>query len=253
MTQSFPPAPARRRLSARLRSALVALALPALVVSAAPPASGPASPPPAPKAISAQVASQTRQVLDGSAPYICPYCNLAGVDLSNQNLTNANLHGADLSNANLSGATLNGAELADANLTGANLSNAVLDPSADGDADLSSANLSGAVFTGAQMQGTDFEYTDMSGADFSSSDLTRARIGPSPRTGLHKGRKTSFRNARLPAGLKLDAATSDSSGAQMATASAAMAGTTAFEVNCGASDLSPLTSAVYVATGRQPP
>ena len=188
---------------------------------------------------------------DGLPPQSCPSCNFSGVDWSGQDLTNLNLQGADLSGANLSGANLSGVELSGANLTNANLSNAVLNPSANGEADLSSANLSGAVFTGAQMQGTDLEYTDLSGTNFAATDLSRARLGPAPHTGLHAGRKTSFRDAQLPAGMRLDAATSDSAGRRFAAAPAPSSKANAFEVDCGSSDLSGLSSAVYVAPGGQ--
>ncbi|MGO1001893.1 pentapeptide repeat-containing protein [Lysobacter sp. CA196] len=184
-------------------------------------------------------------------PKSCPSCSFVGVDWSNQDLTDVNLQGADLTGANLSGANMSGAELSGANLANANLSNAVLNPSANGEADLSSANLSGAVFTGAQMLGTDLEYTDLSGANFTATDLSRARLGPAPRTGLYVGRKTSFREAQLPAGVRLDAGTSDSAGSRFTEASASSSKANAFEVDCGSSDLSGLSSAVYVAPDGQ--
>jgi uncharacterized protein YjbI with pentapeptide repeats len=184
--------------------------------------------------------------LADTTPYQCPFCSLAGTDFSGQNLTDANLQGADLSGANFSGATLSGAELAGANLANANLSNAVLTPSASGSADLSGANLTGANVTGAQMQGADLTFTNLAATNFAGADLTDAQLGPAPRTGLHAGRKTSFSEARLPNGLKLDAATTDTTGAHIAPAKDPVASTDAFEVNCGSSDLSQLSTAVYV-------
>jgi len=62
--------------------------------------------------------------------------DLAGLDVSRQNLQQADLSGADLSGANLSGANLSGA-----NLSGADLSRAFL----------SGANLSGAYLLQAQI------------------------------------------------------------------------------------------------------
>lgn len=193
----------------------------------------------------ALVAFATSEVAVG-APYQCPFCSLAGKNLSGQDLTDANLQGADLSGANLSGATLNGAELAGANLTNANLSNAVLNPSASGQADLSRANLAAANLAGASMTGADLQYAEMPGTNFARANLTGAYFGPAPRTGIYAGRKTSFRSAKLPAGLKLDGATSDATGAQKMLAEAAAVNANAFQVNCGSSDLSQLASAVYV-------
>jgi uncharacterized protein YjbI with pentapeptide repeats len=184
-------------------------------------------------------------------PKSCPSCSFVGVDWSNQDLTDVNLQGADLTGANLSGANMSGAELSGANLTNANLSNAVLNHSANGEADLSSANLSGAIFTGAQMLGTDLEYTDLSGTNFTATDLSRARLGPAPRTGLHVGRKTSFRAAQLPAGVHLDEKTSDSAGVRIAAAPTPSSKANGLLVDCGSSDLSVLSSAIYVAPSGQ--
>lgn len=214
-------------------------------IAAPPPASTPPPPPAMPQAQSVNMSKQARAVMSGDAPYICPYCDLRGANLAGRNLTNANLQRANLAGANLSGAILNGAIMAGADLTQANLDNAMLDPSNDGDADLSSANLSGASFQGAQMQGTDLEYTDLAGANFSNTDLSRARLDPVLRTGLHAGRKTSFANAKLPGGLKLDAATSITARARIVPAAAAPK-LGAFEFSCGSADLGQLTSAVYV-------
>lgn len=193
---------------------------------------------------------QRPRMLDASPPKSCPGCNFTGVDWSGQDMTDVNLQGADLSGANLSGANLSGVELSGADLSNANLRNAVLNPSARGDADLSSANLSGAVFIGAQMNGTDLEYIDLSGTDFSATDLSRARLGPTPRTGLHAGRRTSFRRARLMAGLELDPASSDASGAKIVAPSIAAANG-GVDVSCGSSDLSGLSGAIHVAANGQ--
>ncbi|MGO1001892.1 pentapeptide repeat-containing protein [Lysobacter sp. CA196] len=197
-----------------------------------------------------KVKQERPRMLDTSPPKYCPDCNFAGVDWSGQDLTDVNLQGADLSGTNLSGANLSGAELSGADLSNANLRNAVLNPGARGNADLSSANLSGAIFTGAQMNDTDLQYTDLSGTNFSATDLSRARLGPAPRTGLYAGRKTSFRRARLMAGLELDAASSDASGAEIVAPMASIAAGR-FDVSCGSSDLSTLSSAIYVAANGQ--
>ncbi|AMB88168.1 hypothetical protein AWM79_23980 [Pseudomonas agarici] len=182
----------------------------------------------------------------GGSPLTCPFSTLTGVDWSGRDLTNANLLGADLTNANLSGANLSGAELAGANLTNVNLSNAILKPSGKGYADLSRANLQGANLTGAKMDGTDLEYTDLGGTDFSATDLSRVRFGPTLHTGLYAGRKTLLRNSLLPANLALDPATSDITDARFAAVVTPTVTKAAWEADCGSSDLSQLTSAVYV-------
>ncbi len=84
--------------------------------------------------------------------------NLAGVDLSCQNLTGIHLAGANMTGANLTGTDLRGASLMDANLSKcklvsarlgrANLNNATL-----AGADLSKANLTGAHLSGANLEG----------------------------------------------------------------------------------------------------
>lgn len=67
-------------------------------------------------------------------------CDLAGVDMSNQNLQEATFYHADLRGANLSGADLSRATLTGVNLSGANLTGATLTG-----ANLSAANLRDAV------------------------------------------------------------------------------------------------------------
>jgi uncharacterized protein YjbI with pentapeptide repeats len=114
--------------------------------------------------------------------YACPFCDLRGIDMSNQDLSDSNLQGANLSGANLSGAILNGVMLARANLSNADLSNARLGRSAKGRADLSAANLAGARLQGAIFDGTDLEYADLSQANLTGVDLSRVigRNMPSP-------------------------------------------------------------------------
>lgn len=176
--------------------------------------------------------------------FTCPYCDMAGADLSGRDLTNANLTGAVLARANLKGTILNGAALIGADLSHATLDNARLNDSAKGHADLSRANLTGASFRGAEMNGTNLQFAQMHGADFSNLDLTRAVFGPRIKVGVAGSRKTSFRNARLRNEFAVDAATMDAEGAQWERAAAAPE---TDDIVCGRADLSGLTSRIYVA------
>jgi len=100
----------------------------------------------------------------------CEYCNLAGVDMQNLDLSNnvklqhANLAGARLSNSNLSNAdlrfaTLQGALLNYANLDSTNLCQAALNAGKSGAAaSLSGAHLKNANLSGADLDGANFSY-----------------------------------------------------------------------------------------------
>jgi uncharacterized protein YjbI with pentapeptide repeats len=100
----------------------------------------------------------------------CEYCNLAGADLSNLDLSagvklqHANLTGtrfanSNLSNADLRFATLQGANLNNANLEAANLCLASLNANPVGAAaSLAGAHLKNANLYGANLDGADFTY-----------------------------------------------------------------------------------------------
>ena len=104
----------------------------------------------------------------------CPYCNLAGVDLSglnlddsdlaNANLMNVNLHHSSLKKSNLSHALLNGAKLPNANLSGASLLGAALN--AD-----SNLNLAAAILTGAYLKDANCKGADLGGVDFTDASF----------------------------------------------------------------------------------
>ena len=93
----------------------------------------------------------------------CPYCNLAGVDLSglaldkadltHGNLMNANMYQCSLKQANMSEALLNGAKMQNTNLSGASLLSASLN--ADKDLNLAAADLSGAYLQNVNCKGAD--------------------------------------------------------------------------------------------------
>lgn len=111
----------------------------------------------------------------------CPYCNLAGVDLSGKvldqpdlvfdlshaNLLEANLKGCSLKKANLSYAVLGGAILDNINLDGANLSNALL----NGQTDTFGNHIPAASARGAFLRNVNLQYADISGVDFSNANL----------------------------------------------------------------------------------
>src|SRR5690242_2059873 len=147
-----------------------------------------------------------------TSPLSCSYCNLQGMDLHGRNLTDANLAGADLRNANLKGAMLDGAVLIGAKLDNADLSNAKLNASTRGGADLSCASLAGAKFEGAWLVGAALHFAELRGTDFTGADLTVAALGPCPKTGVHNGRSTSFRNAKVERQFTADSSTADVNG-----------------------------------------
>jgi hypothetical protein len=185
---------------------------------------------------------------DSSGPdhdFSCPNCDLRGVDLSGRRLADANLSGADLTGAKLRGTDLNGASLVGTILDEADLEDAKLNPSAKGVADLARASLRGASLRGAEMSGADLQFAHMAGADFTGANLSRARFGPRIRAGVHQGRKTTFRRARLSREFRTDEALMDLNDARWEEAAA---GSPAGEgIVCGRADLSVLTSRIYVS------
>jgi autotransporter-associated beta strand protein len=101
--------------------------------------------------------------------------NLSGADFSNASLNNAYFYRANLTEASLNFASMTNAFLFQANLTGANLSDAMLD---------------GTDFTDAVVQRADFSYTWnftagqlYSTASYKSGDLTGIRLGSKILTG----------------------------------------------------------------------
>jgi uncharacterized protein YjbI with pentapeptide repeats len=205
-------------------------------------------PPPPPGIASEAAEEETSAEIESPVPVRCPYCDLQGADLSGRDLTDANLTGADLTGADLRGAILKGAALVGANLTDAHLDEAKLDPSRRGPANLSRANLTGATFQGADLDGADLQYATLSGADFSGVDLVGTIFGPRIQAALHKGRKTSFRGARLRHEFALDESTMDLGGVRWVgePVSAEQDSQTA-QIACGDADLSHLTSRIYVS------
>jgi uncharacterized protein YjbI with pentapeptide repeats len=105
---------------------------------------------------------------------------VAGVEFSQADLTGASLIGADASGANFSQATLNRTQLADANLTGASLVQTDLRkvdaPRATFDkATFTQAHIDEGDFTGASLRGADLGVISATGAILRDTDLTGAK------------------------------------------------------------------------------
>ena len=104
----------------------------------------------------------------------CPYCNLAGVDLSDldldgadlayANLAGANLHFSSLVGAKLSFAILQGANLINTNFEGATLLNAFL----NGDSTL---KLAAASLTGAHLKNVNLAGANLGGVEFTNANF----------------------------------------------------------------------------------
>jgi hypothetical protein len=166
------------------------------------------------------------------------------VDLSGKYMESANLSGANLTGAKLRGTDLNGASLEGAVLDRADMEGAHFNPSVKGVSDLSRASLVGASLKGAQMSGADLQFARMAGADFTGANLSRAIFGPRIKAGIFKGRKTTFRRARLSGEFKTDEALMDLTDVQWGPSTGASAGE---DLICGRADLSGLTSRIYVS------
>ena len=129
--------------------------------------------------------------------FICPYCDLSGMDYSGQDLTNANLSYADLSGANFSNAILKGAILTNADLSGANFENAELGSSDRPGTNLIGANLTQASFNGTSFGKSNLQFAEITCADFSKSDISKAKFGPVLLFDEDASCKISFRNATV--------------------------------------------------------
>lgn len=136
--------------------------------------------------------------------------DMAGWDLSGQNLTNAymsygNLTGTDLSDANLTSANLSYADLAGANLSGADLTDATLQHADIPNANFAGANLTEATlmqmdatnadFTGANLTRSGFKDSNITGVIFTDANITRASFSGS--TAISLAQLTSTANYQL--------------------------------------------------------
>jgi uncharacterized protein YjbI with pentapeptide repeats len=107
--------------------------------------------------------------------------NLTGVNFAEANLTlaifqDSDLSGANLSKANLNRAALYGAKLSGTNLVGANLSGAKLVYAKLKSASLRDANLSNADLKFAEFQQVDLRSANLTGADLSNADLSHSNL-----------------------------------------------------------------------------
>ncbi len=110
----------------------------------------------------------------------CPYCNLAGVSLSDLNLDNADLTHANLMNAHmtqcslkkadLSHALLHNAQMGNSNLSGASLLNASLNAN-------SHLNLAAADLSNAYLQNVNCKGADLGGVSFLNASFHTNAIG----------------------------------------------------------------------------
>jgi hypothetical protein len=141
----------------------------------------------------------------------CPRCDLRGADLSGKDLTEINLTGADLSNANLTNAKLDGASFNGANLTGTRFDQASVKRS-----NFSRANLASASFAHASLNAANLQFATLTGTIFADADQTGVIFGP-------HGRSATAAERRTPMTL-----------------------TATSGIVCGNSNLSTLTSRVYV-------
>ena len=141
--------------------------------------------------------ARVMRVLDGQEeePDLS-YADLAGMDLSGVDFTNAILMGADLGGADLSGAVfveanLSGADLRRANLEGALLQQADLSRAKLEGADLGAvegknltyANVSGTDLGGVDLGSADLRLADLSGANLRGANLNAANLGSADLTG----------------------------------------------------------------------
>ena len=102
--------------------------------------------------------------------------NLAGVDLSQVNLSAANMQGANLSSTNLNGAILSQANLSEANLSGANLEKANLHSANLLQANLSKTNLSAAILVVANLTATNLTEANLMQANLQLANLAVADL-----------------------------------------------------------------------------
>ncbi|MDB5932439.1 MAG: pentapeptide repeat protein [Polaromonas sp.] len=159
------------------------------------------------KAASLSIKMEIAQIIVSTKS--CEQCNLAGIDLSNTDLSNGKFYGANLNNARLGHANLSGADLRYASLQGAQLPNANLDaanlcsaslnaaPSSAGSSNVA-ANLSGAYLRNASLYAS-----NLTGANFSNASFYSASQGACQPSDCSTYQRPACANAY---GAKLDSA-----------------------------------------------
>jgi hypothetical protein len=105
--------------------------------------------------------------------------NLAGMVLSQGNLTNAHLHGVNLTDAQLVLSNITGAYLVDADFTGANLLRADLTDAVVAGANLTNANLVDVDLTGASLQASVLTGANITGVTWSHTTCPDSTVSDS--------------------------------------------------------------------------
>jgi hypothetical protein len=102
--------------------------------------------------------------------------NISEINLSRANLCFTNMFRTNLSEANLTGVNLVQANLSEANLTGTNLIKAALQYASLSGANLQNANLSGANLQNANLKGANLQNANLSGSNLQGSNLSEANL-----------------------------------------------------------------------------
>lgn len=113
----------------------------------------------------------------------CPGCELPKADFRNKVLVDVNLSRANLTGANFSGATLRGVSFSGARLAGADFSGARFEPGLIGSTTFLGADLRGARLTGAHLGGVDLQYAKLDCSAFSAAASAGAIVGPAGNPG----------------------------------------------------------------------
>jgi uncharacterized protein YjbI with pentapeptide repeats len=126
---------------------------------------------------------------------------LAGADLSGQDLTHRNFSDKDLTGANLSGSTLDFANFSDSEMEEANLSGASLQQANLSDCKLRYANLSGSNLAEANLSDSELQNANLSGANLERANLSDSDLREVNMSGAHVEdanlRDSDLRNANL--------------------------------------------------------
>ena len=102
--------------------------------------------------------------------------NISEINLSRANLCFTNMFRTNLSEANLTGVNLVQANLSEANLTGTNLIKAALQYASLSAANLQNANLSGANLQNANLNRANLQNANLSGANLQGSNLSKFNL-----------------------------------------------------------------------------
>lgn len=128
---------------------------------------------------------------------------LAGADLSGQDLSHRNFSDKDLTGANLSGSTLDFANFSDSEMEEANLSGSNLHGANLSDCKLRYANFSGSNLSDANLSDSELQNANFSGANVERVNFSDCDLGDTNFSGAHMEdvnlRDADLRNANLTA------------------------------------------------------